>query len=146
MVPSISSFIIEIWMVVMMILKMMIPIMILMMITMILMVIMMTKPYDYDDDTDDDKAWRRRDLLLYRRSQSLFPGGSILSKVPVPLSRMFYPGAGPGSSSQEILSWRRSQFLFPGDFQEVIGGSSSRSDSGKIKSGSLIKVDRLFRS
>ena len=25
-----------------------------MMITMILMVIMMTKPYDYDDDTDDD--------------------------------------------------------------------------------------------
>ena len=20
--------------------------------------------YDYDDDTDDDKAWRRRDLLL----------------------------------------------------------------------------------
>ena len=54
MVESVSSFIIEIWMMVMMILMMIILIMILMMITMIQMVIMMTNLYDYDDDTDDD--------------------------------------------------------------------------------------------
>ena len=33
---------------------------------MVLMLLMMSKldNHDYDDDTDDDKAWRRRDLLL----------------------------------------------------------------------------------
>ena len=51
MVESVSSFIIEIRMMVM---AMMILMMILMMIMMILIVIMMTKPYDYENDTDDD--------------------------------------------------------------------------------------------
>ena len=27
--------------------------------------------HDYDDDTDDDKAWRRRDLLLVGQPASL---------------------------------------------------------------------------
>ena len=27
--------------------------------------------HDYDDDTDDDKAWRRRDLLLAGQPASL---------------------------------------------------------------------------
>ena len=57
--------------------------------------------HDYDDDTDDDKAWRRRSLLLHR-SWSLFPGGSIVKKVPVPLSRRFYPGEDSSPCLQEV--------------------------------------------
>ena len=59
MVESVSSFIIEIWLmlILMMILTLiflMIMMIMVMMMTMILMMIIMMFPYDYDDATDDD--------------------------------------------------------------------------------------------
>ena len=47
--------------------------MILVMITMILMVIMMTKPYDYDDDTDDDN-YHKNDRYV---AAGVAPGASV---------------------------------------------------------------------
>ena len=63
MVESVSSFIIEIWM---RMKSMMILMMILMMVTMILMMIMMTKPYDYDEGTDDGAAGDSFPYYLFR--------------------------------------------------------------------------------
>ncbi len=75
MVPSVSSFIIEIWM-------RMILMMILMMIMMIMMMIQMTKQYDYDDNTDDDND-RKNDSYS---ADGAAPGASV------PCSLFFVPG------------------------------------------------------
>ena len=73
-----------------MILIMMILMLILMMITTILMLIMMTKPYDYNDDIDDDQAHKNDSYT----AAGAVPGDCVpCSFVPVPLFRFLCSGS-----------------------------------------------------
>ena len=47
--------------------------------------------HDYDDDTDDDKAWRRRDLLLAGQP-------AALSALSVPCPKKIFDSENPGSA------------------------------------------------
>ena len=58
----------------------------------------MINPYDVvvdvihvDDDTDDDKAWRRRDLLLAGQP-------AALSALSVPCPKKIFDSENPGSA------------------------------------------------
>ena len=55
--------------------------------------------HDYDDDTDDDKAWRRRDLLLAGQPASR-PAGRLaaLSAISAPCPKKIFDSENPGSA------------------------------------------------
>ena len=55
--------------------------------------------HDYDDDTDDDKAWRRRDLLLAGQPTGRLAAPSALS---APCPKKIFDSENPGSSKKKV--------------------------------------------